>query len=95
MNPRKARIASAAAAGIAGTLRLDRDGERVTLEHPDPRAGRTDGGGMRLAATLAEATENLPRLGRDLLFFLRDVRNHVVDDVERHDAQHRPAPEMP
>src|SRR5438128_391906 len=59
----------------------------MALDHRDAGARRAHVGGMRLDAALAEPAEDLPRLRRDLLLLLRDVRDHVVDDVEREHAR--------
>ena len=68
----------------------DGDRDRVSFEDGCPGARRPHRGRVRDDTALAEPPQDLRGLGRDLLLFLRNVGDQVVEDVEGDDAR-RPA----
>jgi hypothetical protein len=66
----------------------------MPFAHGGPGAGRADGERGRRDASLAQDTQDLPRLACDLLLLAGNLRDDVVEDIERHDGE-RPAPETP
>src|SRR5439155_246412 len=96
---RRARQVEARVVGAEGPHRLggggraagprgrDGDRDRVALEHGCARAGGADRCRVGSDPSLTEPPENLRRLGCHLLLLLRNVRDQVVDDVERDDAR--------
>src|SRR4029453_19219755 len=65
----------------------------MAIHHGYARAGGTDAHRQRLQASRGDLTEDFADLAPDFLFFLGDIGNNIIKDVEAEYPPLRPAPE--